>query len=267
MKTMKTVDFGSEDVTPQDKTRRVGEVFDAVAGRYDLMNDLMSLGSHRLMKRAAVESTGLRRGQRALDLAGGTGDMAALLARVVGSEGAVVLADINERMALVGRDRMLDAGLTNIATVLADGAELPFADDAFDAVTIAFGLRNFTDKERGLAEMHRVLRVGGRLVVLEFSRIREPLLRQAFDAFKAAWPIVGGVVVGDRAPYRYLVDSIDRHPDQETLKAMLADAGFAEVRYDNMLFGAAALHRGTKAAANARPDDAGSRERREFSST
>ena len=232
-----------------EQRRRSAEVFDAVAERYDLMNDLMSLGSHRLLKRALVELTRLRRGQRALDLAGGSGDVAALLATAVGGQGGVVLADINASMLAVGRDRMLDEGCANVDCVQTDGTQLAFPDGAFDAVTIAFGLRNFADKEAGLCEMHRVLRPGGVAAVLEFAKPRAgppKLLGGLWDAYRGAWPILGRLVVGDAAPYRYLVDSIDRHPDQDTLSGMMEHAGFAEVECHDIFGGIVAIHRGVR---------------------
>ena len=245
------VDFGAERVTAAEKTRRVGGVFDAVAERYDLMNDLMSLGSHRLLKRVAVEMARLRPGKRVLDLAGGTGDVAALAARYVRAEGGsaagqVVLADINRSMMQVGRNQLLDQGFANVVFAQADAAALPFADAAFDAVLVAFGVRNFTDKEASLREMHRVLASGGVAVVLEFSQIANPLLACGFAAFKRTWPRLGQAVVGDSGPYRYLVESIDRHPDQEAFRQMMCDAGFETVEVHNLIAGAAAIHRGHK---------------------
>ena len=242
----KTVDFGAERVTPAEKTRRVGGVFDAVVHRYDAMNDIMSLGTHRLFKRMAVEMARLRPGQTVLDLAGGTGDMTALCAPLVGERGRVVLADINGAMLRRGRDRLFDLGVANLAAVQARAEALPFPDDRFDAVVVAFGVRNFTDKEAALGEMHRILRPGGVCVVLEFSRVQNPLLAKAYDAFRASWPIIGATVAGSAAPYRYLVESIDRHPDQGAFRLMMADAGFDEVEVHNLAAGAAAIHRGVK---------------------
>ena len=245
------VDFGTERVSPAEKTQRVGGVFDAVAERYDLMNDLMSLGSHRLLKRAAVEMARLRPGKRVLDLAGGTGDLSALAARCVAAPrgdgaGQVVLADINRSMMEVGRERLLDRGCANVVFAQADAAALPFADGAFDAVLVAFGARNFTSKEAGLREMHRVLAQGGVAVVLEFAQVSNPLLACGFAAFKRTWPRLGQMIVGDAAPYRYLVESIDRHPDQEAFRQMMCDAGFETVEVHNLIAGAAAIHRGLK---------------------
>ena len=241
-----TVDFGAERVTPNEKTARVASVFHAVAQRYDAMNDLMSAGSHRALKRIAVDSLAPRPGQRVLDLAGGTGDMARLIAPIAGSTGSVVLCDINASMLAIGRDRLLDAGLTNVVPTRADAESLPFPAATFDRVVIAFGLRNLTDKERGLREMHRVLRPGGRLLVLEFSTPRSAWLRGTYRAFQGLWPLAGRVVVGDAAPYRYLVDSIEAHPNQAAVSLMLRDAGLADVRADDLLGGIVAMHTGTK---------------------
>ena len=241
-----TVDFGAERVSPGEKTRRVARVFDAVSHRYDLMNDIMSLGSHRLMKRAAVEMARLRPGKRVLDLAGGTGDVAALAARQVGEAGEVVLADINGAMLNAGRTRLLNKGLAGVRLVHADAAALPFEANGFDAVLVAFGVRNFTDKAGGLREMARVLRPGGVAVVLEFAKVEQPLLSCAYDVFKSAWPLLGKAVVGDAAPYRYLVESIAEHPGQRAFCEMMTAAGFREVEYDDLIGGAAAIHRGRK---------------------
>ena len=240
------VDFGRERVSPEEKTARVAGVFDAVAARYDVMNDVMSLGLHRLLKRIALESTGLRTGGFALDLAGGTGDMARLLAPVVGPEGRVALCDINGAMLAIGRNRVLDAGFANVAAVQGDAEVLPFAAETFHGVVMAFGLRNLTDKERGLREMHRVLRPHGALVVLEFSTPEWTPLRQAYALYQSLWPLAGRIVAGASAPYRYLVDSIARHPARGALTQMIQDAGFRDVQGDRLLGGAVALHRGVK---------------------
>ena len=241
-----TVHFGRRRVTPEEKTARVGEVFRTVAGRYDAMNDLMSAGTHRILKRIAVDSTGLRPGDAVLDLAGGTGDLAKLLSPVVGRDGRVVLCDINASMLAVGRERLLDGGVTNVEIVRADAEALPFQAGSFDAVVIAFGLRNLTDKERGLREMHRVLRPHGTIVVLEFSTPGQPWLARAAGLWQGAWPLLGRWVVGDDAPYRYLVESIAVHPKPRVITTMLEDAGFVEVRADGLLGGVVALHRGTR---------------------
>jgi demethylmenaquinone methyltransferase / 2-methoxy-6-polyprenyl-1,4-benzoquinol methylase len=242
---VKTVDFGYEKVSPEEKTARVRGVFDSVAGNYDLMNDLMSGGLHRLWKRFALLQTGLRPGQRALDVASGTGDLGAGLARQVGKEGLTVLTDINREMLSRGRDRLIDKGLgAQVAFVIANAECLPFADGSFDCVTIGFGLRNVTDKPAALASMRRVLRPGGRLLVLEFSRPR-PEIRAAYDAYSFnVLPRLGGIVAGDAASYRYLAESIRMHPDQETLAAMIREAGFDDCRWHNLAAGVVALHVG-----------------------
>ena len=242
---MKTVDFGYQKVSPEEKTARVRGVFDSVAGSYDLMNDLMSGGMHRLWKRFALLQTGLRPGQRALDVASGTGDLGAGLARQVGKEGLAVLTDVNREMLARGRDRLIDRGLAaNVVFAIANAECLPFPDRSFDCVTIAFGLRNVTDKPAALASMRRVLRPGGRLLVLEFSKPR-PEIRGAYDAYSFnVLPRLGGIVAGDAASYRYLAESIRMHPDQETLAAMMRDAGFDDARWHNLAGGIVALHVG-----------------------
>ena len=240
------MDFGYEQVSPAEKTARVRSVFDSVAGKYDLMNDLMSGGLHRLWKRFALSQTGLRPGMRALDVATGTGDLGAGLARQVGREGLVVLSDINREMLVRGRDRLLDEGVfANVRFVIADAERLPFSDARFDCVTIGFGLRNVTDKAAALAAMRRVLRPGGRLLVLEFSRPRSEALRAAYDAYSfRVLPLLGRAVAGDEASYRYLAESIRQHPDQETLAGMMQDAGFEDCRWHNLAGGIVALHVG-----------------------
>jgi len=240
---MSRTDFGYEQVAPEEKTRRVRGVFDSVASRYDLMNDLMSGGLHRLWKRYAVMLARVREGERVLDLAGGTGDLARLLAGRVGAAGIVVHTDINPAMLGAGRDRLLDAGLA-LPTVQCNAEQLPFASRTFDCVTIAFGLRNVTHKERALAEMRRVLRPGGRALVLEFSRVAKPLA-PAYDwySFKVL-PRLGRMVARDAASYRYLAESIRMHPDQETLKALMEQAGFDRVEYHNLSAGVVAVHVG-----------------------
>lgn len=247
-----TVDFGAEPVTPSEKTARVAGVFHTVAERYDAMNDIMSVGLHRVLKRIAVDSLAPRPGQRVLDLAAGTGDMARLISPIAGSTGQVVLCDINASMLAIGRDRMLNAGLSNVVPARADAESLPFPSAAFDRVVIAFGLRNVTDRERALSEMNRVLRPGGRLLILEFSTPRSAWLRGAYHAFQSLWPLAGHVVVGDAAPYRYLVDSIEAHPNQAALSLMMRDAGFTDVRADDLLGGVVAMHTGARPDATAR---------------
>ena len=241
--------FGYEEVEEDDKARRVGEVFESVATRYDLMNDLMSLGIHRLWKRLTITTAGLKPGDRVLDLAGGTGDLALLMARRVGPTGRVVLSDINLAMLGVGRRRLVDEGIVgNVDYVLADAEHLPFADGLFDCVTMAFGLRNVTHKEAALAAIHRVLRPGGKVLVLEFSRVRNALLAKLYDAYSfSVLPRLGALVAGDRASYRYLAESIRMHPDQESLRLMMEEAGFRHCDYHNLTAGVVALHRGFKA--------------------
>ncbi|MFO7276854.1 MAG: bifunctional demethylmenaquinone methyltransferase/2-methoxy-6-polyprenyl-1,4-benzoquinol methylase UbiE [Pseudomonadota bacterium] len=240
-----TTDFGFQEVPWEEKARRVRGVFDSVADRYDLMNDLMSAGIHRVWKRFTLGLTGLRPGQRALDVAGGTGDLAAGMARQVGRHGLVVLTDINASMLARGRDRLIDEGLVgNVQVVQANAECLPFADATFDCVTIGFGLRNVTDKQAALASMRRVLKPGGQLLVLEFSH-PIPALRPLYDAYSFnVLPLLGRVVAGDEASYRYLAESIRRHPDQETLLAMMREAGLEDCRYHNLTGGIVAVHRG-----------------------
>ena len=241
-----TADFGFEDIPVKDKVRRVRGVFDSVADRYDLMNDLMSGGAHRLWKQFTLSLTGLKSGGRALDIAGGTGDLAAGLARQVGRSGLVVLADINARMLEQGRDRLIDRALTAAPVYAqADAERLPFADSTFDCVTIGFGLRNVTDKAAALASMRRVLKPGGQLMVLEFSTPVMPILSRLYDAYSFnVLPWLGRVVAGDADSYRYLAESIRRHPDQQTLLEMMRTAGLQECRYHNLMGGVVALHRG-----------------------
>lgn len=243
-----TTHFGFQDVPESAKVRLVGDVFRSVAGRYDLMNDLMSLGVHRLWKQFAVAQSGVRAGSRVLDVAGGSGDITALLAPRVGSAGRVVLSDINESMLDVGRARLADDGVVgNVDFVRADAECLPFPEDYFDCVTIAFGLRNVTHIDRALASMFRVLKPGGRLLVLEFSRPVHVPLQKIYDLYSFnILPRLGQVVAGDEASYRYLVESIRRHPDQETLKGMMGRAGFERVEYNNLSGGIVALHKGYK---------------------
>ena len=245
----RSTDFGFQRVPRADKARRVRGVFDSVAPSYDLMNDLMSAGAHRLWKRFTLALANLRPGQRALDVAGGTGDLAVGLARQVGARGLVVLADINAAMLARGRDRLIDAGFTgNVACVQADAERLPFASGAFDCITIGFGLRNVTDKGAALSSMHRALRPGGQLLVLEFSRPRLPGLESLYDAYSfSVLPWLGRVVAGDEASYRYLAESIRRHPDADTLLEMLRDSGLEGCRYHRLAGGIVAVHRGYRA--------------------
>ena len=240
---METTDFGYERVTPGEKSRRVRGVFDSVARRYDVMNDLMSAGLHRGWKRFAVEASGIREGARVLDLAGGTGDLARLFARRVGAAGVVVHTDINGAMLAAGRDKLLDRGIV-LPTIQCDAEALPFRDRAFDCVSIGFGLRNVTRKERALAEIARVLVPGGVAVVLEFSRVAAPLA-PAYDWYSFnVLPLLGRLVARDAASYRYLAESIRVHPDQEALKMLMERSGFDRVDYYNLAAGVVALHVG-----------------------
>jgi demethylmenaquinone methyltransferase / 2-methoxy-6-polyprenyl-1,4-benzoquinol methylase len=242
---MSSTHFGFESVDERDKARRVRGVFDSVAPRYDVMNDLMSLGLHRAWKTYTVLVSNVRPGDRVLDIAGGTGDLALAFARKVGSTGTVVHTDINEAMLRTGRDRLLDAGIV-LPTVVCDGEKLPFESDSFDVVTVAFGLRNMTHKDLALAEMSRVLRPRGRLLVLEFSKVAQPL-RKAYDWYSFnVLPQLGRLVAGDSASYRYLAESIRMHPDQAELKALMQRSGFGHVDYHNMTGGVVALHVGIK---------------------
>ena len=240
------VNFGYQKVSPKEKTKRVGDVFKAVADRYDVMNDLMSLGTHRIFKRMMLQMSGARAGHSILDLAGGTGDMAELFAPVVGASGRVILTDLNEPMMRVGRNRLIDEGLSQVQFCRAPAEALPFSDNAFDCACISFGIRNFTDKDQALSELLRVLKDGAPLLVLEFSKPQDPLLESAYKVFQALWPPVGKFFVGDAQPYQYLVDSIRVHPDQKALKQMFEDAGFEKTQYHNLVGGVAAIHRGVK---------------------
>jgi len=246
MSESRTTHFGYQTVDEASKAARVAGVFHSVATRYDLMNDLMSAGMHRLWKAFTIGQAAVRPGMRVLDVAGGTADLARAFARRVGPQGEVWLTDINGSMLSVGRDRMVDDGCLQPA-VQCDAEALPFPDGYFDRVTVAFGLRNMTHKERALAEMHRVLASGGRLLVLEFSQVRKALA-PLYDLYSfSVLPWLGKRVAGDEASYRYLAESIRMHPDQETLKTMMEEAGFSRVRYFNLTGGVVALHEGFKA--------------------
>jgi len=241
-----TTHFGFQEVPIAEKARRVGQVFSSVADRYDLMNDLMSFGVHRLWKRFTLSQTSLKAGQSALDVAGGTGDIACGLAKQVGKDGRVLLVDINAAMLENGRRRLVDAGVAgNVDYVQANAEHLPFPDKSFDCITIAFGLRNVTHKDAALASMYRVLKPGGRLLILEFSKPTAPGLKPVYDfySFKVL-PQIGKLVARDEASYRYLAESIRVHPDQETLKTMMQAAGFERCSYFNLSGGIVALHRG-----------------------
>ncbi|MDP4650300.1 MAG: bifunctional demethylmenaquinone methyltransferase/2-methoxy-6-polyprenyl-1,4-benzoquinol methylase UbiE [Haliea sp.] len=249
MSEKRSTHFGYREVDEEAKAGLVANVFHSVAARYDLMNDLMSGGIHRIWKRFTIELSAVRAGQSVLDIAGGTGDLAAKFANIVGPTGRVVLADINESMLNVGRDKLLDTGFQgNVEFVQADAQYLPFPDDSFDCVSIAFGLRNVTDKDLALRSMLRVLKPGGRLLVLEFSKPVNPLLGKAYDGYSfRVLPVMGKLVAGDSDSYQYLAESIRMHPDQETLLGMLEDAGFVNCEYHNLTGGVVALHRGFKA--------------------
>jgi demethylmenaquinone methyltransferase / 2-methoxy-6-polyprenyl-1,4-benzoquinol methylase len=248
MSERETTHFGYQEVPVEEKAGRVRQVFDSVASRYDLMNDLMSLGIHRLWKRQAVALAGVRRGQRVLDLAAGTGDLAERFAGIVGVEGQVVMSDINAAMLSQGRDRLLNLGrVGNLNYVLANAERLPLAADAFDCVSIGFGLRNVTRKDWALAEMFRVLRPGGRGLILEFSHPTSRALSRLYDLYSfSVLPGLGRLIVKDAESYRYLAESIRMHPDQEALKAMMEAAGFERCSYFNLSGGIVAIHRGYK---------------------
>ncbi|GAA5171287.1 bifunctional demethylmenaquinone methyltransferase/2-methoxy-6-polyprenyl-1,4-benzoquinol methylase UbiE [Modicisalibacter zincidurans] len=244
----RTTHFGYQEVPVDEKAARVADVFHSVASRYDLMNDLMSMGIHRLWKRLTLERSGVRRGHHVLDIAGGTGDLTLKFAQRVGPAGRVVLADINASMLRVGRDKLLDQGVGgNVEYVQANAECLPFPDNSFDCITIAFGLRNVTDKDAALASMARVLKPGGRLLVLEFSKPVHGALSRVYDEYSfRLLPKIGEWVAHDADSYRYLAESIRMHPDQETLKAMMERAGLERVEYSNLTGGIVALHRGIK---------------------
>lgn len=243
-----TTHFGYRQVPESKKAGLVADVFRSVAGKYDLMNDLMSFGIHRLWKRFAVDQSGVRAGQSVLDVAGGTGDLSRWFSKRAGSSGKVILTDINESMLQVGRDRLADRGVAgNVDFVLADAENLPFTEETFDCVSIAFGLRNVTRKQRALESMFRVLKPGGCLIILEFSHPAIPGLDKLYDLYSFnVLPVLGRVVANDEDSYRYLVESIRKHPDQETLKAMMERAGYTRVHYFNLSGGIVALHKGYK---------------------
>ena len=244
----KTTHFGFKTVPVEDKATKVADVFHSVAAKYDLMNDLMSAGIHRLWKRYAIEFSGVRTGQSVLDVAGGTGDLTSKFSKLVGKTGTVVLVDINESMLKIGRDKLIDKGCSNqVLYALGDAQHLPFPDNTFDCITIAFGLRNVTDKDMALRSMNRILKPGGRLLVLEFSKPSNSFLEKAYDfySFKLL-PKIGGFVANDKDSYQYLAESIRMHPDQDTLRDMMIKADFVNAEYHNMTGGIVALHRGFK---------------------
>lgn len=243
-----TTHFGYEKVDVKDKAKRVAGVFHSVAAKYDIMNDVMSGGIHRIWKQFTIELSGVRPGHKVLDIAGGTGDLTKKFSRIVGPTGQVVLADINESMLNVGRDKLIDSGVAgNVVYTQADAQYLPFPENTFDCITIAFGLRNVTDKDLAIASMLRVLKPGGRLLILEFTKPQNTLVEKAYDfySFKIL-PTMGQIIAQDADSYRYLAESIRMHPDQETLKSMMETAGFAQTKYHNMTGGIVALHTGIK---------------------
>ncbi len=244
----KTTHFGFEEVAVEDKADRVAGVFHSVAGKYDLMNDLMSGGIHRLWKRFTIEVSAVRPGHKVLDIAGGTGDLAYKFSKLVGDKGQVILSDINSSMLNVGRDRLIDRGVnSNVQYAQLDAQYLPFADNTFDCITIAFGLRNVTDKDLALRSMLRVLKPGGRLLVLEFSKPQNSVLEKVYDQYSfRLLPLMGKLITNDADSYRYLAESIRMHPDQETLKDMMSAAGFVNSEFYNMTGGVVALHKGIK---------------------
>ena len=240
--------FGHSRIPRSEKTSRVAGVFHSVASRYDIMNDLMSLGTHRVMKLMAANAARARDGHVILDLAGGTGDLTKLLSDSVGQSGHVYLCDINDSMLREGRNRLLNQGIaSNVSYIQADGERLPFPAESFNAVIIGFGLRNFTSKETALSAIYECLKPRGKLVILEFSKPENELLRNTYSKFSSLWPKIGKAVTGDAASYEYLVESIEMHPDQDKLRDMLQDAGFTRVRYQNILNGIVAIHEGLKA--------------------
>ncbi len=239
--------FGFLNIPRGEKAGRVASVFHSVAERYDLMNDLMSLGTHRVMKQMTIELTRARRGHYILDLAGGTGDLVAGLSPLVGKEGQVCLCDINGSMLHKGRDNLLNRGfLDNVSYVQGDGEQLPFPAKTFNAITIAFGIRNMTDMESALSAMLECLQPGGRLVMLEFSKPENPIVQRLFDGFSRFWPKAGKAITGDGESYQYLVESIKMHPDQRALADMMQGAGFTRVKYHNLINGVAAIHEGMR---------------------
>ena len=243
-----TTHFGFKDVPIGEKAKLVKGVFDSVAGKYDIMNDLMSMGIHRIWKRIAIQLSHVRAGEQVLDLAGGTGDMTALFQKRVGSTGRVVLSDINAAMLQRGRDRLIDDGIAgNVQYAQIDAEKLPFPDNSFDCVSIAFGLRNVTHKEEALKSIYRVLKPGGRAIILEFSEVQGDLMKKGYDIYSfKILPFLGKLIANDSESYRYLAESIRMHPNQETLKKMMAEAGFERCEYFNITQGVVAVHRAYK---------------------
>lgn len=239
--------FGFEKVRVTEKAGRIAEVFDTVSPKYDVMNDVMSFGTHRIIKWYAINASNIKPGSKVLDIAAGTGDLTILISKRVGPQGCVILSDINEQMLQAGRARLARADIPdNVQFLQADAEDLQFEDNTFDAVTIGYGIRNFTNKMRALREILRVLKPGGQLTIVEFSKPTSKPLQMMADAYSSLWPTFGEILVGDGKPYRYLVDSIKMHPDQKTFKSMMQESGYALVKYENLLGGIAALHIGLK---------------------
>lgn len=246
-KITKDTSFGFRQIDSREKSKMVGNVFDTVASNYDLMNDLMSFGIHRLWKRVAIESSSLRKDSNVLDLAGGTGDMVKLMRDKVGEEGLIVLSDINRSMLEEGRDRLINDGVEGINIAQIDAQFIPFEDETFDLITIAFGLRNVTDKDKAMRSMLRALKKGGKLIVLEFSRPTNEIFREIYDVFSfEIIPKIGELIANTEESYRYLAESIRMHPTQEELKTMMEEAGFKDCNYENLTNGVVAIHSGVK---------------------
>lgn len=239
--------FGYRTVAVHDKANLVAQVFRSVAPRYDLMNDIMSLGIHRLWKRITLQEANIRKGQVVLDVAAGTGDLTIGLAKAAGSQGQVIMTDINDAMLTVGRDRVIDEGLTSVSYIQANAESLPFVDNYFDCITMAFGLRNVTNKNAALASLYRILKPGGKLLILEFSHLSIPIINNLYNLYSFhVIPVLGQWFAGDKASYQYLVESIRKHPNQESMKTMMSESGFDDVTYFNLNAGIAALHKGYK---------------------
>jgi len=246
-KIIKATSFGFRQIDSREKSKMVGNVFDTVASNYDLMNDLMSFGIHRLWKRVAIESSSLRKDSKVLDLAGGTGDMVKLMRDKVGEEGLIVLSDINRSMLEEGRDRLINDGVEGINIAQIDAQFIPFEDETFDLITIAFGLRNVTDKDKAMRSMLRALKKGGKLIVLEFSRPTNEIFREIYDVFSfEIIPKIGELIANTEESYRYLAESIRMHPTQEELKTMMEEVGFKDCNYENLTNGVVAIHSGVK---------------------